>query len=163
MHISRRSFVAASLAAPFALSSVLSLRKNQPWKSDKLRIAKVGCGGMGSADLSEVAKHKSVEIVALCDIDRRTLDMLRLGGKGEDGKPIAPLFASAVAFADWREMYAKMSDKFDAVVVSTADHMHAPIAMEALNRGKHVYCQKPLAQGAYEIGDWRKSPHRNLH
>ena len=150
MHISRRSFVAASLAAPFALSSVLSLRKNQPWKSDKLRIAKVGCGGMGSADLSEVAKHKSVEIVALCDIDRRTLDMLRLGGKGEDGKPIAPLFASAVAFADWREMYAKMSDKFDAVVVSTADHMHAPIAMEALNRGKHVYCQKPLAQGAYE-------------
>ncbi|NDG63846.1 MAG: gfo/Idh/MocA family oxidoreductase, partial [Planctomycetes bacterium] len=45
---------------------------------------------------------------------------------------------------------ATMSDKFDAVVVSTADHMHAPIAMEALNRGKHVYCQKPLAQGAYE-------------
>ena len=40
---------------------------------------------MGSADLSEVAKHKSVEIVALCDIDRRQLDMLRLGGKGEDG------------------------------------------------------------------------------
>ena len=150
MHISRRSFVAASLAAPFAFNSVLNLRKNQPWKSDKLRIAKVGCGGMGSADLSEVAKHKSVEIVALCDIDRRPLDMLRLGGKGEDGKPIAPLFASAVAFADWREMYATMSDKFDAVVVSTADHMHAPIAMEALNRGKHVYCQKPLAQGAYE-------------
>ena len=150
MNISRRSFVAASLAAPFAYPSLFNIRTGRHWKNEKLRIAKVGCGGMGSADLSEVAKHKSVEIVALCDIDRRNLDMLRLGGKGKDEKPIAPLFASVVAFADWREMYATMSDKFDAVVISTADHMHAPIAMEALNRGKHVYCQKPLAQGAYE-------------
>lgn len=150
MNISRRSFVAASLSAPFAFPSLLNIRTGRPWKNEKLRVVQVGCGGMGSNDLAAVANHKSVEIVGLCDIDRRPLDLLRFGGKDKKGNPIPPLFASVVAFADWRQMYATMSDKFDAVVVSTADHMHAPIAMEALNRGKHVYCQKPLAQGAYE-------------
>lgn len=150
MQITRRSFVLASLATPFAFSTVPSLRRRTPWANEKLRIAKVGCGGMGLSDLNEVAGHKAVEVVALCDIDRRQMDVLRLGGKKDDGTAIAARFPQAKAFADWREMYAQMADSFDAVVVSVADHMHAPIAMEALNRGKHVYCQKPLAHGAYE-------------
>ena len=150
MQITRRNFVFASLATPFAFRTVTNLRRSEPWKNEKFLVAKVGCGGMGGSDLGEVAKHKSVEIVTLCDIDRRQLDTLMKGGKDEDGKAIAPKYASVAAFADWREMFAKMGDKFDAVVVSTADHMHASIAMEGLNRNKHVYCQKPLAQGAWE-------------
>jgi predicted dehydrogenase len=150
MQITRRSFVLASLATPIAIRTVPFLRRREPWKMEKLHVAKVGVGGMGSNDLSEVAKHKMVEIVALCDIDSRPLDMLVKGGKDDKGKDVPAKFASAAVFADWREMFAKMSGKFDAVVVSTADHMHAPIAMSGLNAGKHVYCQKPLAQGAYE-------------
>jgi predicted dehydrogenase len=117
---------------------------------EKLRVAKVGCGGMGLSDLNEVSSHKMVEVVALCDIDSRHLEVLRKGGKDGEGKEIKPRFPAAEAFADWREMYAKLGDRFDAVVCSTADHMHAPISMAALNMGKHVYCQKPLAQGAWE-------------
>ena len=118
---------------------------------EKLRVAKVGCGGMGLSDLNEVSSHKMVEIVALCDIDSRHLEVLRKGGKNDEGKEIKPRFPNAEAFADWREMYAKLGDRFDAVVCSTADHMHAPISMAALNMGKHVYCQKPLAQGAWAV------------
>jgi predicted dehydrogenase len=150
MQISRRSFVLASLSAPFAIRTVTHLRRSEPWAMERLQVAKVGCGGMGTSDLMEVAGHKSVEIVALCDVDRRHLDVLRLGGKDDEGKPIAPRFPSAKAYADWREMYAQLGDRFDAVVCSTADHMHAPISMAAMNMGKHVYCQKPLAQGAWE-------------
>jgi predicted dehydrogenase len=47
-------------------------------------------------------------------------------------------------------MFDKLGNKFDAVSVSTPDHMHAPISMSAMNIGKHVYCQKPLAHSAYE-------------
>ena len=150
MQITRRSFVLASLATPIAFRSVSHLVRSEPWKMEKLRVAKVGCGGMGLSDLNEVSSHKMVDIVALCDVDARHLEVLRKGGKGEDGKEIKPRFPAAEAFADWREMYAKLGDRFDAVVCSTADHMHAPISMAALNMGKHVYCQKPLAQGAWE-------------
>jgi predicted dehydrogenase len=150
MRITRRSFVLASLATPFAFRSVSALSGRSPWASEKLRVAKVGCGGMGTNDLLEVAGHSAVEIVALCDVDRRPMDVLRLGGKKEDGSAIAPRFPNARAFADWREMFAEMGDSFDAVVCSVADHMHAPISMEALNRGKHVYCQKPLAHSPWE-------------
>ena len=150
MQITRRSFVLASLATPFAFRSVSHLVRSEPWKMEKLRVAKVGCGGMGLSDLNEVSSHKMVEVVALCDIDSRHLEVLRKGGKDGEGKEIKPRFPAAEAFADWREMYAKLGDRFDAVVCSTADHMHAPISMAALNMGKHVYCQKPLAQGAWE-------------
>ncbi|MFM8642733.1 MAG: hypothetical protein ACKOEP_07860, partial [Phycisphaerales bacterium] len=92
MQITRRSFVLASLATPLAFSAVPSLRRRTPWANEKLRIAKVGCGGMGLSDLNEVAGHKAVEVVALCDIDRRQLDVLRLGGKKDDGSAIAARF-----------------------------------------------------------------------
>ncbi|MFO0782236.1 MAG: Gfo/Idh/MocA family oxidoreductase [Phycisphaerales bacterium] len=140
MEVTRRSFVVTALAAPVVLRTVPTLRQTAPAANSKLRIAKVGCGGMGASDLAEVAKHPSVEIVCLCDVDQRPLDDLKTKG----------LFGGAAQFRDWREMYAKMGDQFDAVVVSVADHMHASVAMEALNRNKHVYCQKPLAQQAYE-------------
>jgi predicted dehydrogenase len=150
MQITRRRFVLTSLATPFVFSTVSGLRRPTPWANEKLRVAKVGCGGMGTNDLLEVAGHRMVEIAALCDIDRRQLDALRLGTKDDKGNAVAPRFPGVPAFADWREMFAKMGDRFDAVVVSTADHMHAPIAMAAMNMGKHVYCQKPLAHGAWE-------------
>ncbi|MFO0963608.1 MAG: Gfo/Idh/MocA family oxidoreductase [Phycisphaerales bacterium] len=157
MDISRRRFVLTSLATPLAASAaamaagtLATPRRTRPWSVEKLRVAKVGVGGMGSADLTEVSSHKMVEIVALCDIDQRQLDAWRLASKDKDGKTKEPRFPNVPQFRDWREMFAKMGDKFDAVVVSVADHMHAPIAMTALNANKHVYCQKPLAHSAYE-------------
>jgi hypothetical protein len=71
---------------------LLDLRRSEPWKNEKFLVAKVGCGGMGGSDLGEVAKHKSVEIVTLCDIDRRQLDTLTKGGKDEEAKECFKLF-----------------------------------------------------------------------
>ncbi len=157
MEITRRSFVFTSLATPLAMQAAAlaagpfaSPRRTRVWSGEKLRIAKVGCGGMGSADLQEVSSHKMVEIVALCDVDQNQLDPWKLGTKAKDGSAIAPRFPGVPQFRDWREMFAKMGDSFDAVVVSVPDHMHAPIAMTGLNNNKHVYCQKPLAHSPYE-------------
>jgi predicted dehydrogenase len=160
MDTTRRTFVLTSLATPFAIGAAAGAagaarpaatpRRVAPWANSKLRVAKVGCGGMGNADLTQVSGHKMVEIAALCDVDQRQLDALRLGGKRDDGKSFEARFPNVPQFKDWREMMAKVGDQVDAVVISTADHMHAPIAMSALNMGKHVYCQKPLAHGAFE-------------
>ena len=158
MSITRRRFVLTSLATPIAAglaqqiasATAPAFLRGGLGQNEKLRVIKVGCGGMGTADLNEVSSHKMVEIVALVDIDRRHLDALTKGTKNDKGEAVAPRFPNARTFADWREAYSAMDKNFDAVVCSTADHMHAPISMAAMNLGKHIYCQKPLAQGAWE-------------
>ena len=103
--------------------------------SDKLNIAGVGVGGMGLANLKHL---KSQNIVALCDVDWKY------------AQGAADEFPDAKKFWDWREMYDKMGDDIDAVVVATADHTHAIVAATAITMGKHVYVQKPLTHSVYE-------------
>ena len=158
MSISRRHFILSSLAAPLAagLASEIAFGtapaflRNGLNQNSKLRVLKVGVGGMGQADLEQVASHKMVEIVGLCDVSQDQLDGWTKDSKNEKGEVVKARFPNVATFHDWREAYAKLGAGFDAVVCSTADHMHAPIAMTAMNLGKHVFCQKPLAQGAYE-------------
>ncbi len=143
----RRQFLklAGATAAALSLPGIRSLSANQtepvipPKKfcppDRKLRIACVGCGGKGASDIDGVA---SEEIVALCDVDRqRALASFRK-------HPQAKLYK------DYRQMLLEMNDKIDAVVVSTPDHMHFPIAYMAIQMGKHVYVQKPLSHTVWE-------------
>jgi predicted dehydrogenase len=102
--------------------------------NDKLNIAVVGVAGRGGDNLNGVA---SQNIVALCDIDDQ-----RLGGA-------AQRFPSAKTYNDFRKMLEQPG--IDAVVVSTPDHTHAPVAIAAMKAGHHVYCEKPLAHTVYEI------------
>lgn len=142
MNPSRRTFIRS--AAAFAAFPMLpgfsarALPRFQLGPNQRLQLAKVAVGGMGESDLEELSKHPNVDIVALCDVD----------GRGKE--KYATKFPKAQWFNDWREMFDKLGNKFDAVSVSTPDHMHAPISMSAMNLGKHVYCQKPLAHSAYE-------------
>ena len=106
--------------------------------NSRLAVGFVGVTGKGSSNLDQVAGHDATEVVALCDID---------AGKLAEGAGKHP---DAKQFADYREMFEAMGDKLDAVVVSTPDHMHAAPSMEALNRGMHVYCEKPLTHDIYE-------------
>lgn len=106
--------------------------------SGKLAVAHVGVGGMGQSDLQATSAHADVQIVGLCDMNLKTLAKAR------------EKFPDAAHFQDWREMFAALGDKVDAIVCSTPDHMHAPISMSAMNIDKHVYCQKPLARLVYE-------------
>ena len=82
--------------------------------------------------------HDSSHIVAFCDVDLdRTTRAAKLN-------PEAPVYQ------DYREMLETLGDKIDAVTVSTPDHMHAYIGLDAMRRGKHVYCQKPLTHNVWE-------------
>jgi len=62
----------------------------------------------------------------------------------------AKKFPNARRYQNWRELLDKEGDKINSVNVSTPDHMHALITMAAINKGKHVYCQKPLTHDVYE-------------
>ncbi|MBY5956887.1 Gfo/Idh/MocA family oxidoreductase [Membranicola marinus] len=101
-------------------------------KNGKVRIAQVGLGMMGVNDLKDTASHPAVEVVALCDVDSTYLNKA-----GAD-------YPNARKFIDYNEMLDTMGDQIDAVIVSTPDHIHAPVSLKAMNMDKHVYCQKPL-------------------
>ncbi len=134
--LNRRRFLQSSAltAATFAAPAFV---RGQNLNS-KLQMAGIGCDGKGLSDIREMANHPSVQHIAFCDIDTARMQSV---------KKLAP---NATQFQDYRELFAKLGDKIDAVSVSTPDHMHAIITLEALRAGKHVYCQKPLTHNVWE-------------
>lgn len=134
--LTRRHFLMSAAAA--TTLTVLPRKLRAFAANDKINTAHIGVGGMGSGDLGSISSHPGVNVVALCDIDSNNLGAA------------AKRFPNAKTFADFRILFDKLGDQIDAVVVSTPDHTHAPAAMSALNRGKHVYCQKPLTHEVYE-------------
>jgi hypothetical protein len=140
-HITRRTFLGTTGAVAAGLtilpSSVVSgLGRKTPAPSDKLNIAVVGIGGMGNSNLMHVKPTEN--IVALCDVDWGY------------AKRVFTANPDAKAYWDWRKMYDEMGKSIDAVIVATADHSHALVASNAIQMGKHVYCQKPLTHTVYE-------------
>jgi predicted dehydrogenase len=135
--VNRRSFIKTSAVAG---TTLLTWRPTlgQGRSLEKINVAAVGVGGQGHSDLGQIAGHADTVIVALCDVDTNSLGAA------------ASQHGNATQFTDFREMFDTMGDKIDAVIVSTPDHMHAPIAMTALNNNKNVYCQKPLAHSISE-------------
>jgi predicted dehydrogenase len=107
-----------------------------------LNIAFVGVGGKGVANINGILGTGET-IAALCDIDDHRMT------EGREKTKVDGKFPTARRYRDWREMLAKEGD-LDAVVVTTPDHMHAPVAMAALGRGLHVYCEKPLTRTVWE-------------
>jgi len=134
--VSRRTFLQRSSA--FAAFSILpsGLRANSP--NGRLQIAQIGVGGRGKQNLKRLLDIPSAAVVALCDVDRLLLDEAH------------HTVACAQTFRDYRRLFDQLDQQIDAVLVSTPDHMHAPIAMAAMQQGKHVYCEKPLAHNVVE-------------
>ena len=140
--INRRRFLWTTGAAGIGLASAARSLAQAPAVSpnSKLRVLSIGVvGTIGGADRKEVAGHPSVEMAGLCDVDS---DALAMAAKDHPG---------AFTCADYREAFAKHGDKFDAVIVSTPDHSHAPIMLTALANCKHVYGQKPLVHQLEEL------------
>lgn len=143
MPISRRSLLRHATLTGIALPLAGSTGLVRAAANDRLRLAGIGVGGMGGADLASLASHPRVEVVALCDVDAGNL-----AAAGEK-------HPSAKRFRDFRRMFDEFAGSIDAVHVSTPDHTHAPAAMTALNHGKHVYCQKPLTHDVHEARQLR--------
>ena len=101
--------------------------------SNKLNIALIGTWGRGEAHFGAIA---SENVVALCDINE---DHLAFGAKR---------FPNAKTYVDWRKCLEQKD--INAVVCCTADHCHSFVSNWAMNRGLHVYCEKPLANSVEE-------------
>jgi predicted dehydrogenase len=135
--LSRRSFTSLAGvggAGYFAGHGLPAARAEGP--SEKLNLAVIGVGGQAGANLRGVA---SQNIVALCDVDER-----RAGKRFEE-------FDAARRFTDFRRMFDAVEKEIDAVVISTPDHTHFHPAWWAIERGKHVYLEKPLAHEVEEV------------
>jgi hypothetical protein len=102
-----------------------------------LRHASFGTTGMAAGDIDSLTRNPALKLVAVADVD--------LG----HAATIKKKFPDVNVYQDWRELLDK-EKSLDSVNVTVPDHMHAAIAMSALQLGKHVYCQKPLTHDIYE-------------
>ncbi|MGA2864198.1 MAG: Gfo/Idh/MocA family oxidoreductase [Verrucomicrobiota bacterium] len=135
--LTRRQFLRGTALSTstflFVPGAVLGLRGATP-PSEKLNLAGIGVGGQGGGDLAQM---QSENIVALCDVDQHY------------AAGTFKRYPQAKPFTDYRRMLDQMKE-IDGVVVGTPDHHHAFASMEAIKRGKHVYCEKPLTHSVWE-------------
>ena len=136
--LSRRNLIKAAAVAAATVTIVPRhvLGQGQTPPSQKLNVAAIGVGGMGSGDVNSVA-GAGENIVALCDPDEHHTGQF------------AKKFPKAKQYTDFRKMFDNQKD-FDAVLIATPDHVHAVATAMALKLGKHVHCQKPLTHSVYE-------------
>jgi hypothetical protein len=137
--ISRREFILKAASAAVVAPLLISQAKNVSPAANKLRHVCIGVGGMGWHDLNKFKTHQEVDIVAICDVDEKNL------------KRAAEALPNAKTYADWRELFKNEANNFDSVNVSVPDHNHFAICFQAINMGKHVYCQKPMCHDVAEI------------
>lgn len=139
MSLSRRHFLRNAALATLAFPAIVRARN----LNSQVQIAAVGVDGKGFSDIAEVASHPKAHFVGFCDID------------AERFAHIDKKLPGVTHYSDWREMYTWLGDGFDAVTVSTPDHMHALPTIVAMRMGKHVYCQKPLTHTVWEARQLR--------
>jgi len=163
MENNRRKFLrriglagAASALAPAAFAQQeasalvpLRMRRNPGEVADReLKIALIGAGIMGTQDMNTALQHENVQITAVCDLYDGRLE----SAKEKWGDH---LFLTK----DHKEILKR--DDIDAVLIGTPDHWHKQISIDALNAGKHVYCEKPMvhhvAEGKEVIDAWKQS------
>ena len=134
----RREFMASTAAiGAFTIvpRHVLAASGDQA-PSDKLNIGSIGVGGMPG--FNDVRSVSGENIYALCDVDETFLT--RAAGQ----------FPKAKLYRDFREMLDKEHENLDGITITIPDHMHATVALYAMERGVNVYCQKPLTQTVWE-------------
>ena len=147
----RREFLRTAGPASAALGLASKAFGARPARSgrvlganDRINVGVVGVGGRGSYVAREFAKagqKENAQVLAVCDVY-------------EKRKNKAAEAHKAKGYLDYRELLNR--DDIDAVVVATPDHWHATIALEAMDRGKDVYCEKPMChtiEEAHKLSD----------
>ena len=143
--------VAAGTGSVFAEStkSISILKRANPLTpSQELNIALIGAGGMGTGDTNTALSHEGIKLKAVCDLYQGRLKKAKENW-GDD------IFTTT----DYKEILKRKD--VDVVIVGTPDHWHKQISIDALNAGKHVYCEKPMIHSVNEgqeiISAWKKS------
>ncbi len=141
-NLSRRSFVAGSLAGSALAKSARAIAAARAPKvlgaNDRLHIGVIGAGGNATGHmkrLGQIGEAENAEIVAVCDVYQKRLDA---AAELTGGKP----------YHDYREVLDKPD--IDYVVISVPEHWHAQMTLDAVDAGKHVYCEKPMTYNIEE-------------
>lgn len=132
MNLSRRSFVKTSTLATGGLAFSALNHSRAAGANDRIRIGVIGVGGMGTGHVHSLlgkSEKENIQVVAVSDVYQRRVNRAKGICKGE-------------GYMDYRRLLER-SD-IDAVLIATPDHWHARISIEALEAGKHVYCEKPM-------------------
>lgn len=144
---SRREFLRNAAAAAAAATATPALAKSRVFTigspraigaNERIQIGHVGLGSQGYGAhvrlLKERASRNNTEQIAVCDLYRR-----RLRKAGTE---------LSLSESAWYDDYRRMleNDDLDAVVVATSDNWHAQIAIDSMEAGKHVYCEKPMCK-----------------
>ncbi len=140
-HTNRRQFLKRSALAGAGLwaAGACAIAQNRS-PNEKLNIGIIGVHSRGAANMAAVA---SENIAALCDVND---DYLAEAAKKHP---------QAKTYVDWRKLLDQKD--IDAVIVSTTEHTHALASVMAMKRGKHVFCEKPLAHSVYEARVMRET------
>ncbi|QGQ45022.1 Gfo/Idh/MocA family protein [Metabacillus sediminilitoris] len=113
----------------------------------KLKVGVIGCGSIASRrHLIEYAANQDVEITAVCDV---------VASRAEE----MALVYGAKAFTEYDDVL--QLDEIDVISVCLPNHLHAPVSIAALNAGKHVLCEKPMATSVEEAEEMIQAARRN--
>lgn len=140
----RRNFIkgaSAALTGGLVMSSDILSAMHRLSANEKINIGVIGCNGMGWSNTNSLLKMADVDLVGICDVDKNVIDK-RLAdyAKLRTNKP--------KTYGDYREL---LNDKsVDAVVIGTPDHWHCKMMVDAVQAGKHVYVEKPIANSISE-------------
>jgi myo-inositol 2-dehydrogenase / D-chiro-inositol 1-dehydrogenase len=147
----RRSFLKTSIVGGASLIALPSIVPSSVFgataPSKRINVAQIGCGRMGRADMEGILEHPLARVVAVCDLDSKRLaagQKLAAGFYEKKGESKVDINT----YHDYHDVLANPG--IDAVVVSTPDHWHALVAIEAAIAGKHLYVQKPVT---YDIAE----------
>src|SRR5947207_5265596 len=139
--MNRRTFLQTSTTAALALSTFPSYAAELA--DQKKRVGLIGCGWYGKCDLLRLVQVAPVEVVSLCDVDKKML--------AEAADIVASRQASKKkprAYADYRAMLKEKD--LDIVLIATPDHWHALPMIAAIEAGADVYVQKPISVDVVE-------------
>ncbi len=140
--IDRRKFIFSS-AATLALSSLGAFAMETNSAAKTLRVALIGTGWYGKSDLFRLIQVADVEVIALCDVDKKILDAAgALVAKRQKSGAVPKLYG------DYRKLLKE--NQLDIVLIGTPDHWHALQMIEAVKAGAHVYVQKPISVDVME-------------
>lgn len=143
---SRRDFiktVGAAVAFPMIVGANQALAASSS-PSNRIVMASIGVGGMGVNDTRAFYWNSDVQLVAVCDPDRKHAERAQaLVEKHYANQKRSGLYKGCKIYTDFREVLER--EDIDAVMVATPDHWHVPISLAAVKAGKDIYCEKPLS------------------
>jgi predicted dehydrogenase len=151
MPINRRTFLTSSAAGAVGASVVGGFPAIVPSSvlgatspSNRINVGAIGVGRISRThDMPGIWKHDTARIIAVCDLDSKRVAEAKTLVNGQYTKQTGKPYDGVTTYADYRELLANKD--IDAVVISTPDHQHSILGIDAVWAGKDVYLQKPAS------------------